>query len=150
MAVQTRNEVIEIDPTLDRVVDRHGLDGASHPHGMSLDVEARLLFVANEGSSTLQTVDLRTWKVIDRQPVGEDPDVLAFDPGWRRLYVAAETGPLTVFSERNRKLTLDGQISLPHAHTVSVDPRTHLVYLPLQNVGGRPWLRIMAARRPSS
>jgi hypothetical protein len=25
---------------------------------------------------------------------------------------------------------------------VSVDPRTHLVYLPLENVNGRPLLRI--------
>jgi hypothetical protein len=29
-----------------------------------------------------------------------------------------------------------------------VDPRTHLVYLPLQDVGGRPVLRIMAAQPP--
>jgi hypothetical protein len=53
-----------------------------------------------------------------------------------------------VFNERQGKLVLDGDLSMPHAHTVSVDPRTHLVYLPLQNIDGRPLLRIMAARRP--
>ena len=31
-----------------------------------------------------------------------------------------------------------------NAHSVAVDPRTHLVYLPLRNVRGRPVLRIMA------
>jgi len=148
VAVQTYNEVIEIDPKQDRVVARHGLPRAAHPHGMSLDDASRLLFVANEGNATLETVDLRAWKVIDRQAVGEDPDVLAFDPGWRRLYVAAETGPVTMFTLAGRKLRMDGHATLPHGHTVSVDPRTHLAYFPLQNVDGHPLLRIMAAREP--
>jgi hypothetical protein len=32
---------------------------------------------------------------------------------------------------------------MPHAHTVCVDPATHLVYLPLENLDGHPILRIM-------
>jgi hypothetical protein len=32
---------------------------------------------------------------------------------------------------------------MPHAHTVSVDPKTHLVYFPLENISGHPLLRIM-------
>jgi DNA-binding beta-propeller fold protein YncE len=148
VAVQTASAVVEIDPRTDSLVARHDVPGSAHPHGMSLDAQNRLLFVANEGNATLQTMDMRTWKVIDRQAVGEDPDVLAFDPGWHRLYVAAETGPVTVFTERDGKLVLDGQVTLPRAHTVSVDPRTHLVYFPLQNVAGHPLLRIMAARQP--
>jgi hypothetical protein len=40
-------------------------------------------------------------------------------------------------------LRLVGEIKAPHAHTVAVDPRTHRVYLPLENVGGRPVLRIL-------
>ena len=145
VAVQTRNEFVEIDPESDRVAARHPLPGAAHPHSMTLDTAERLLFVANEGSATLQTVDLRTMKVIDRQPVGEDPDVLAFDPTRKRLYVSAESGVVTVFTERDRKLVRDGSVTMPHAHTVSVDPRTHLVYFPLQDVDGHPLLRIMTA-----
>jgi DNA-binding beta-propeller fold protein YncE len=148
VAVQTASAVVEIDPKTDSVVARHDVPDSAHPHGMSLDDQNRLLFVANEGNATLQTVDLRTWKVVARQAVGDDPDVLSFDPGWHRLYVAAETGPVTVFTERDGKLVLDGQVTLPRAHTVSADPRTHLVYFPLQNVAGHPLLRIMAARHP--
>ena len=29
----------------------------------------------------------------------------------------------------------------PNAHSVSVDPATHVVYMPLTDVGGRPVLR---------
>ena len=62
--------------------------------------------------------------------------------------MAAEAGPVTVFTEKGRALVLDGQVTLPHGHTVSVDPRTHLVYFPLQDVGGHPLLRVMSARKP--
>ena len=146
VAVQTTNEVVEIDPRVDRVIARHALTGASHPHGMTVDASLRLLFVANEGNATLQTVDLRTMEVVATNAVGEDPDVLAFDPGWQQLYVASESGGVSVFSEHSGKLTLRGHLDQPFAHTVSVDPRTHLVYFPLQNVEGHPLLRIMTAR----
>ena len=148
VAVQASNEVVEIDPKADRVIARYKLDRASHPHGMALDAVRRLLFVANVGNAMLLTVDLRSAKVVDRQSVGEDPDVLAFDPGLQRLYVAAESGVASVFSERKGRLVPEGQLTMPHAHTVSVDPRTHLVYFPLQDVKGHPLLRIMAASRP--
>jgi DNA-binding beta-propeller fold protein YncE len=148
VAVQTRNQVVEIDPRTDRVVARHDLAGANRPHGMALDPGRRLLFVANEGNATLLTVDLLSMKVVDRHGVGEDPDVVAFDPSWGRLYVAAESGVVSAFTARDGGVAHDGDVVIPHAHTVSVDPRTHLVYLPLQDVGGRPALRIMAARQP--
>jgi len=32
---------------------------------------------------------------------------------------------------------------MPHAHTVSVDSKTHLVYFPLENIDGHPLLGIM-------
>jgi len=150
VAVQTRNEVVTIDPASDRVAGRFRLAGAAHPHGLSIDVQRRLLFVANENNATLLTVDLRTMRVIGAQRVGEEPDVLAFDPGWRRLYVACESGVVSVFREADGHLAGAGQVRIPHAHSVAVDPRTHLVYLPLQDVGGRPVLRILRGEENAS
>src|SRR6266700_3786360 len=66
--------------------------GAREPHGVSLDVANRLAFVAGEGNNMLVVVDLDTMKILASHPVGEDPDVLAFDPGLKRLYVSAESG----------------------------------------------------------
>jgi hypothetical protein len=54
--------------------------------------------------------------------------VLAFDPGLRRLYVAAESGEVAVFAETAHGVRKLGQALLASsAHTVAVDPRTHLV-----------------------
>lgn len=71
--------------------------------------------------------------------------MLAFDRVLR-LYVASESGGIAVFVERGRRLVKLGQaVPAPSAHTVAVDPRTHLVYFPLErDRGGRPELRIVA------
>jgi DNA-binding beta-propeller fold protein YncE len=144
VAVQTRNQVVAIDPRTDSIVGRYRLPGARHPHGLAIDPGRRLMFVANEGGASLLVVDLRTMRVMSTHPVGEGPDVLAFDPGLGRLYVAAESGVVSVFRVEGRGLVAMGELRMPHGHTVAVDPATHLVYLPLENVNGRPVLRIMS------
>jgi DNA-binding beta-propeller fold protein YncE len=81
-------------------------------------------------------------------PLPAGIDVLAFDPGLHRLYAASETGMVAVFTvAADRSVTEMGRGFLgPNAHTVAVDPATHRVYFPLENVGGRPVLRVMDAR----
>jgi DNA-binding beta-propeller fold protein YncE len=148
VAMPARNELYVIDPATERILGRFELPGSARPHGLAIDVARRRAFVASEGNARLLTVDLRTMRVIDTEQIGDAPDALAFDPLWRRLYVASETGVVSAFTETSTGLAHDGDIALPHAHVVGVDPRTHLVYLPLQDVGGRPVLRIMASDPP--
>jgi DNA-binding beta-propeller fold protein YncE len=74
---------------------------------------------------------------------GADPDVLAFDAALQRLYVSAESGIITIFDERERSLQKVGEgVFAPNAHSVAVDPSTHRIYFPLQNINGKPVLRI--------
>lgn len=82
-------------------------------------------------------------RVVQRLRAGGDPDVLAWDPGWHCLYVATESGLPSSFWATGDTLLPLGSQHIPHAHTVSVDPRTHRVYLPLEFIGGRPVLRVL-------
>ncbi len=148
VAVQTRNQVYVIDPRNDRILGRFSLQGASRPHGMTIDAARRRAFVANERDGRVLMVDLPRMRVLDTEQAGSAPDVLAFDPGWRRLYVASESGVVSVFTATTSALVYEGAVTMPHAHTVAVDPRTHLVYFPLQDIGGRPILRIMQGTPP--
>jgi DNA-binding beta-propeller fold protein YncE len=143
--VQTRGDIAIIDPRSNRIVRRVALQGCAGPHGLLVDASRRVAFVACDANARLLTLDLRTFQVTDDQSVGDTPDVLAFDTTLRRLYVSSESGVVAVFAERGRKLTKLGQALLaPHAHTVAVDPRTHLVYFPLQSgSNGRPQLLVM-------
>lgn len=144
VAVQTRAQLVAVDPLSERVVARYAVPGVEGPHGFVLDPVRRLAFVAGEGNAALAVVDLRSMRVVQRLKVGAGPDVLAWDPGWRRLYVASESGVLSSFWAAGDTLRPLGELRAPHAHTVSVDPRTHRVYLPLEDVGGRPVLRVLA------
>lgn len=143
VAVHGVNELVSIDPSKMKIIARYRLPGIKNPHGIALDQHDRLAFIAGEENHSLAVFDLRTMKLLAIHQVGDDPDVLAFDTGLRRLYVSAESGVVTIFQERARNLQEVGQLNMPHAHTVSVDPRSHLVYFPLENVNGHPLLRIM-------
>ena len=142
VAVQTRNQLVAIDPSSERIAQRYDLPGSEGPHGFTIDEPGRLAFISCEGNAALLVVDLRTMKVAQVLRVAADPDVLAWDPAWRRLYVAAESGVLSAFWLDGATLRPVGEIRMPHAHTVSVDPRTHLVYLPLENLNGHPVLQV--------
>jgi DNA-binding beta-propeller fold protein YncE len=144
--VQTRGEIAVIDPRSNRVVRRLGLTGCASPHGLLVDSSRRLGFVACDANAQLLTLDLRSMRITGNAGVGDAPDVLAFDNSLHRLYVSAESGVVAVFAEHTHSLTKLGQALLaPHAHTVAVDPRTHLVYFPLESgSNGRPQLLIMA------
>jgi DNA-binding beta-propeller fold protein YncE len=148
VAVHGANVLAIIDPETNRIIRRVPLTGIQNPHGIALDVASHIAFVAGEENHTLAMVDLNGMKILSTYQVGDDPDVLAYDPGLRRLYVSAESGQFTVFERKGTSLTLLGSFEMPHAHTVAVDPKTHLVYLPLENVGGHPLLRIMRPANP--
>jgi hypothetical protein len=91
------------------------------------------------------TLNLDTMKFTGMFKVVSSPDVLAFDSGLRRLYISAESGIVSVFAETAHSVRPLGTAFLANeAHTVAVDPRTHLVYFLLQSgTTGAPQLLIM-------
>src|SRR5216117_355566 len=144
VAVQTANQLAVIDPATATIVRRITLDQAvRYPHGFYVDALHRLVFISGQESGTLGVLDLRTLQLRQVLPLGSDPDVLAFDPELKRLYVAAESGIVAVFEERDGLLAQLGWYRAPRAHSVAVDPATHRIYLPLADVSGHPVLRVL-------
>ena len=144
VAVQTRDQLVAIDPASEKIVARYDTPGCTEPHGFTFDEPGRLAFVTCQGNAKLVVLDLRTMKFTGTHAVGATPDVLAWDAAWRRLYVATEGGVLNRFEADGATLRSLDAYRAPHAHTVAVDPRTHRVYLPLENIGGKPVLRILS------
>jgi len=143
VTVDGREELAEIDPKADQIIARYPLTGCKGSHGLLIHSERRVAFAACEENSKLIVFDLQTNKAAATLSVGADPDVLAFDAVLHRLYVSAESGIISIFEERDRDLQkLAEGFLAPNAHTVAVDSRTHRVYWPLQNVNGKPVLRI--------
>jgi hypothetical protein len=82
VAVHEKNELVTIDPDKLEIVGRLPLPGIKDPHGVSVDTANRLAFVAGEGNHKLALVDLSNMKILGTYPVGEDPDVLSFEPDY--------------------------------------------------------------------
>jgi YVTN family beta-propeller protein len=142
--VQSRRHIAEIDTATDRVIARIELPGAKGNHGLLIEPGLRLAFVACDDNDKLLVLDLATRQVRSVFEVGSGPDVLAYDAPLGLLYVASESGTLSMFkvaAERTQKLA-DGLLA-PNAHVVAVDPETHRSYFAIRNLDGHPVLRIM-------
>lgn len=148
--VQSRNALAVIDPVKTKLIAHHPLPGGEHPHGLAIAPGAAVGFVACDGNDMLLTVDLKTGKVLDRKKLGHDPDVLAIDAERKRLYVASESGNLSSFDimAAAAPIALGDVFVAEEAHSVAVDPASHLLYFPLANFDGRAVLRVLAPNPP--
>ena len=149
VAVGGVNQLVEIDPKADKVIERYPLTDCKGAHGLYIDTKSDSAFVACEDNSKLAVFDLKAKKLSAIYDVGKGPDVLAFDSNLRRLYVSAESGSVTIFEVKNdgKLETLGNGYYAPKAHSVAVDSSTHRVYFPLENVDGKPILRIVVPER---
>jgi DNA-binding beta-propeller fold protein YncE len=143
-AARTPDQLVSLDPQTGDITAQVDLPTCKGAHGIYLEPTARLAFVACERNARLSVVDLTAMKQVLTHSVGKDPDVLAYDPELRRLYVASESGIVAVFELRGSSLVKLGQTKLAdRAHSVAVDQATHRVFFPLEDVRGHPVLRVM-------
>jgi YVTN family beta-propeller protein len=149
VAVQTLNQVVEIDPANGNITRHIPLPGCQHSHSLLIDSPNRLAFVGCDENARLLVFDIESMNVIATYTVGDTPDVLTFDHNWHILYVASESGIVSMFLEQGRQLQKVGESPLaPGAHAVAVDSASHQVYFPLADAGAGPVLRIMRVEAP--
>ncbi len=148
--VQTRNELLAINPQTLAIVQRIKLPAScAHNHGLLVDAVIRKAFVACDGNARLLTLTLPGFRTIQVDAAGKDPDVLALDARRQLLYVASESGIVSVFAVATGKpqRLWRGWVG-PDAHSVAIDPESGLSYFPLDNVAGHPLLRVMRLMTP--
>jgi YVTN family beta-propeller protein len=141
---QTHDDMVAIDPRTDKVVSRHHLSDCRGAHGLLIDAPRRLAFIACENNARLVVFSLASHSQVSVTPIGKDPDVLAYDPSLRRLYVSSESGVISVFQVDDDGARKLGQGFLAdNAHVVAVDLASHRVFFPLRKIDGSAMLRIM-------
>lgn len=138
--LQDQNLFAEIDPATDTVVASYPVGECKGNHGMTLDPKHRRAFLSCEGNSLMTVFNLDTHKAIASLPMAAGADVIKYDPGLQRIYVACFSGAISVFHEDDpdhyRKLQ---DFRVQHAvHSLAVDPVTHRVYTPEQQENGNP------------
>lgn len=139
--VQTKNLLVGMDPKTLQVVRRIPLP-CRHPHGLLIRGRRHLALVACEYDASLLGVDLVTGKVLFQSSTGKRPDVLGYDPSRHLLFVASESGVVDVYRLGDRLEKLSEKFLGYRAHSILVDPVRSWLYLPFENIEGRPVLRI--------
>ena len=139
------DQLVEIDPAKAAVTTSIALPGCRGAHGLRLHPDGKSAFIACEDNDTLARVALDGAHEVATGATGKDPDVLGVDGGQGWLYVAAESGDVTIFDLAKPGVALVGHVHPgAHAHTVVADPATHRVFFPLlKGAHGKPVLRIM-------
>jgi len=92
--LQDQNIFAIIDPATDKVVGRYSVGQCKGNHGMTLDPEHHRAFLACEENNLMAVFDLDKHAAIAFLPVADGPDVIKFDPGLGRIYVACYSGAL--------------------------------------------------------
>ena len=139
------DQLIGVDPVAARMTDQIALPGCQGAHGLRIHPDGKSAFVACEDNDQLLRVGLDGEHSVALGSTGGGPDVMSIDPklGW--IYVAAESGDLTIFDLTRPGVNLLGREHPgDNAHSVAVDPATHRAYFPLlKGPKGTPVLRIL-------
>src|SRR5215467_2152458 len=143
--LQDKNVIAEIDPSTDKEVGEYPVGKCKGNHGMALDSEHRLAFLSCEANDMMTVFRLDTHEPIAYFPQAKGGDVIAFDPGLMRIYVACYEGAISVFQEDDpshfRKL---GDVPVhKKVHSLAIDVSTHKVYAPEQEENGSPVARLV-------
>ena len=138
--LQDKNVLAEIDPATDEVIARHPVSGCEGNHGMAFDTPNHRAFISCEGNRKLAVMNLDTYEVMTTFPLPAGSDVVMYDPGLKRVYVACSSGAISIFQEDDprhfRKLE-DFPVQ-PKVHSLAVDAQTHRVYAPEEQENGKP------------
>ncbi len=128
--VKTTNTIAVIDPRTNKVQTIWKTAPVTSPHGLAIDDGTGRLFTAGDGK--LAVLDLRTGRVLAVVPIAGSVDQITFDPGLKRVYCACgQTGMISVVQETaaGRIQSLGNVRSAKGAHTITVDPQSHTVWV---------------------
>jgi DNA-binding beta-propeller fold protein YncE len=143
--LQDENIFVVIDPKNDSVIGRYPVGDCKGNHGMALDVEHRLAFLACEGNDLLTVMNLDTFKPVAHLKMASGSDVVKYDPGLKRIYVACSSGFISVFHEDDAThfTKLEDFPVQKKVHSLTVDKNTHKVYAPEQEEDGKSVSRMI-------
>ncbi|HKW75604.1 MAG TPA: YncE family protein [Terriglobales bacterium] len=143
--LQDANTFAVIDPANDTVKAQYPVAGCKGNHGMALDPQHRRAFLSCEDNEVMAVFDLDKHQVIATLPLAGGPDVIKFDPGLNRIYDACYSGAISIFQQDDpdHYHKIEDFPTQHKVHSLAVDEKTHRVYAPEEQEGGKPVARMI-------
>jgi YVTN family beta-propeller protein len=137
--IEDKNEVVQIDAAKLTVTHRWPLAGCDEPSGMAIDA-AHGRLVIGCGNEVAAIVDTASGRLVAKLPIGKGVDANGFDPGTGLGFASCGDGTLTVLREESPDSWVVAAKAATQrgARTMTVDEKTHNVYLVTADFGPAP------------
>ncbi len=136
--IEDKNEIVHIDAKSLEVKAHWSIAPAESPSGLAIDTEHHRLFSVCDGK-VMVVLDYDSGKVVANVPIGEGPDAASYDPGTHTAFSSNGEGTVTVVKvEGHDKYTASTVRTKKGARTMTVDLKTHQLYLPSADYGPSP------------
>jgi DNA-binding beta-propeller fold protein YncE len=133
-------QIVVIDTKAMKEVKRYWLPGCEGPSGLSYDRKNDRLFSVC-GNKQMAVSDPKAGKVVTLVPIGPGVDATNYDPELKLVFASnGGDGTMTVVKQEGAdKYTVLGQATTQRgSRTMTLDPRTHKVYLAAVEYGPAP------------
>jgi YVTN family beta-propeller protein len=138
--IEDKSEMWQIDSQKLTATTHWPLAPCKEPSGLAMDLEHRRLFSGCDNKMVAVT-DADTGKVIATPEIGDGVDANGFDPGTGFVFSSnGESGTLTVIHEDtpDKYTVVENVPTQKSARTMTLDPKTHEVFLVAAQFGPRP------------
>ncbi len=128
--LEDKNQIAEVDISKAAVTNIWELAPSESPTGLAIDIKTKRLFSTCD--KTLVVMDATNGKIVATVPIGEGCDGAAFDPASKLIFTSNGSGTVSVVKEvsANEYKLVETVETKRGARTISLDTKTHMVYLP--------------------
>ncbi len=137
--IEDSSQVAVFDARTLQVLGKYSLAPCEEPSGLAIDrVHHRLFAVCS--NKLMAVVNTDNGRVIATLPIGDGTDGVAFDPTTGLAFAACGEGVVTIVHEDapDRFSVVATVPTQRGARTITVDPRTHRVYMPAAQYAPAP------------
>jgi YVTN family beta-propeller protein len=142
--IEDKNSIQVVDIKAYKALATWPLSGES-PTGLAIDVKTKRLFAGCD--KLLIVMNATDGTIVDKLPIGDGCDGVAFDPELKYIFASCGEGKLTIVKENSASSfkVIDNVPTKRSARTLAVSEKTHEVFLPAADME-----KAAAGERPKS
>ena len=133
---EDKSEIEVVDMKTMKLIHSWSIAPGEAPSGLSIDRKTKRLFAGCD-NKLLMVLDATDGKIVSQLPIGDGCDGTAFDAALQTVYSSNGEGTLTVIKEisKDKFEVIKNLPTQRGARTLSVDARSHSIYLPTADFG---------------
>ncbi len=128
--IEDKNKIAVVDIKNRKVENSWPINPGEGPTGLAIDIKTKRLFAGCD--KQLIVVDATNGNIVDKLPIADGCDGVAFDKQLGYIFASCGEGKLTIIHEAsgNNFKVVDNVDTKRSARTIALDGQTHDVFLP--------------------